>query len=55
MPEWSIPAVLDVITATVPDREMVVWRDVRRTFAQRWIDRAQPGWWVQQGGKWVKK
>lgn len=29
--------------------------DVRRTFAQRWIDRAQPGWWVQQGGKWMKK
>lgn len=29
--------------------------DVRRTFAQRWIDRAQRGWWVQQGGKWVKK
>ncbi|MHB1372539.1 MAG: YdbL family probable chaperone protein [Thauera sp.] len=29
--------------------------DVRRTFAQRWIDRAQPGWWVQQGGNWVKK
>lgn len=29
--------------------------DVRRTFAQRWIDRAQAGWWVQQGGKWVKK
>ena len=29
--------------------------DVRRTFAQRWIDRAQPGWWVQQGGKWVQK
>lgn len=29
--------------------------DVRRTFAQRWIDRAQPGWWVQQGGSWVRK
>ncbi|HHW64182.1 MAG TPA: YdbL family protein [Rhodocyclaceae bacterium] len=29
--------------------------DVRRTFAQRWIDRAQAGWWVQQGGKWVRK
>lgn len=30
-------------------------RDVRRTFAQRWIDRAQAGWWVQQGGTWVRK
>lgn len=29
--------------------------DVRRTFAQRWIDRARSGWWVQQGGKWMKK
>ena len=29
--------------------------DVRRTFAQRWIDRAQPGWWVQRGGSWVRK
>lgn len=29
--------------------------DVRRTFAQRWIDRARPGWYVQQGGNWVRK
>lgn len=29
--------------------------DVRRTFAQRWVERAQPGWWVQQGGAWVRK
>ncbi|WP_341648756.1 YdbL family protein [Thauera humireducens] len=29
--------------------------EVRRTFAQRWIDRAQAGWWVQRGGAWVKK
>lgn len=29
--------------------------DVRRTFAQRWIDRAQPGWWVQSGGGWTQK
>lgn len=29
--------------------------DVRRTFGQRWIERAQTGWWVQQGGQWVKK
>jgi uncharacterized protein YdbL (DUF1318 family) len=33
------------------------WSDeIRRTFAQRWIDRAQPGWWVQNAsGGWVKK
>lgn len=29
--------------------------DVRRTFAQRWVERAQGGWWVQQGGSWVRK
>ena len=29
--------------------------DIRNTFAQRWIDRAQAGWWGQRGGAWVKK
>jgi uncharacterized protein YdbL (DUF1318 family) len=30
--------------------------DIRATFAQRWIDKAQPGWWVQNPqGAWVKK
>lgn len=30
--------------------------EVRATFAQRWIDKAAPGWWVQNtGGAWVKK
>ncbi|AWI80263.1 MAG: DUF1318 domain-containing protein [Betaproteobacteria bacterium HGW-Betaproteobacteria-13] len=29
--------------------------DVRNTFAKRWVQRAQPGWWVQQGGGWVQK
>lgn len=29
--------------------------DVRRTFAQRWIERAQPGWWVEGAGGWVQK
>ena len=29
--------------------------EVRRTFAQRWLDRAQPGWWVQQGASWSRK
>lgn len=29
--------------------------DVRKTFAQRWADRAQAGWWVQKGGSWVQK
>ena len=26
--------------------------EIRSTFAQRWIQRAQPGWWVQSGGAW---
>lgn len=29
--------------------------EVRSTFAQRWIQRAQPGWWVQSGGAWTQK
>lgn len=30
--------------------------EVRNTFAQRWIDKAAGGWWVQNaGGAWVKK
>jgi fatty-acyl-CoA synthase len=33
-PSWSLPAVLDVVTAAVPDREMVVSTTLRRTYAQ---------------------
>jgi uncharacterized protein YdbL (DUF1318 family) len=29
--------------------------DIRNTFAQRWIQRAQAGWWIQSGGSWSKK
>ena len=29
--------------------------EIRSTFAQRWIQRAQPGWWVQSGGGWIQK
>lgn len=30
--------------------------DIRATFAQRWIDRAPAGWWVQNAtGAWQKK
>lgn len=29
--------------------------EIRSTFAQRWIQRAQPGWWVQSGGSWTRK
>ena len=30
--------------------------EVRTTFAQRWIDKAASGWWVQNpSGAWVKK
>lgn len=29
---------------------------VQATFAQRWIDKAQPGWWIQgANGEWVSK
>lgn len=29
--------------------------DVRKTFGQRWIDRAPAGWWVQRDGGWGRK
>jgi uncharacterized protein len=29
--------------------------DIRATFAQRWIDRAQSGWWVESGQGWARK
>ncbi len=30
--------------------------DIARTFASRWIEKAKPGWWVQDAnGAWVKK
>ncbi len=29
--------------------------EVRNTFAQRWIDRAQSGWWVERASGWISK
>jgi uncharacterized protein YdbL (DUF1318 family) len=30
--------------------------DIRTTFAQRWIDKAQPGWYYQNAsGAWIRK
>lgn len=29
--------------------------DIRATFAQRWIDRAQCGWWVEGAQGWTRK
>lgn len=29
--------------------------EIRSTFAQRWIQHAQAGWWVQSGGGWKQK
>ena len=29
--------------------------EIRSTFAQRWVQRAQSGWWVQSGGGWSQK
>ena len=31
--EWSLTRVFDVVGDTIPDHEMVVWGDERRTFA----------------------
>jgi uncharacterized protein YdbL (DUF1318 family) len=29
--------------------------DIRKTFAQRWIDKASAGWYYQDGGSWKQK
>ena len=29
--------------------------EIQSTFATRWIDKAQGGWWVQNAGGWTKK
>lgn len=29
--------------------------EIRSTFATRWVDKAQSGWYYQSGGTWVKK
>jgi hypothetical protein len=30
--------------------------EIRATFAQRWVQKAAPGWWYQnQSGAWVRK
>nr|WP_239250792.1 YdbL family protein [Candidatus Nitrotoga sp. M5] len=29
--------------------------DIRNTFAQRWIQHAQAGWWIHRGGTWSQK
>ena len=29
--------------------------EIRSTFAQRWVQKAQGGWWYQSGGGWAKK
>lgn len=32
------------------------WKaEIRSTFAQRWIQRAQRGWWVMSNNGWVQK
>ena len=29
--------------------------DIRNTFAQRWVEKAQKGWWYQGASGWVQK
>lgn len=29
--------------------------EIRNTFAQRWVQKAQAGWWYQDGSGWAKK
>lgn len=29
--------------------------EIRSTFAQRWVQKAQPGWWYQDSNGWAKR
>ncbi len=29
--------------------------EIGNVFAQRWMEHAHPGWWIQQGGVWKQK
>jgi len=32
------------------------WQDdIRRTFAERWVAKADKGWWYREGGQWKQK
>ena len=51
--EWSIPAVLDEVTAVAPDRDMIVWTSVRRTFAEvQHRTRRLSAFLARQGSVW---
>ena len=39
--EWSLPAVLDIVSDVIPGRDMLVWKGVRRTFGE--VDRRTRG------------
>lgn len=48
--EWSLPAVHDVVAAAVPDREMLICGDVRRTYGEvRRRSRSLAAFLVQRG------
>jgi len=67
IPLASRQAVNALVTAENQDRKALYneiaranghpeWADeIRSTFAKRWIERAQAGWWVQSAKGWVKK
>jgi 3-oxocholest-4-en-26-oate---CoA ligase len=48
--EWSLPAVHDVLADAAPDRELVVWKDVRRTAGEvQERTRRLASWFVARG------
>src|SRR5258706_434228 len=32
--EWSLPAAYDALAAGAPDRDVLIWKDTRRTYAE---------------------
>lgn len=53
--EFSLPAVLDIVTEAVPDREMLVWSTVRRTYAEVADRSRRLGVFLRQNGLGVQR
>jgi len=55
MQEWSLSAAFDAIAAAAPERDMLVWKNVRRTYAQVAARAQNLAAFLQQRGLGVRR
>lgn len=53
--EWSLPAVYDVIAAAAPDRDILVWKDTKRTYAELATRTRNLAAFLQRQGKGARR